>query len=169
MTEATRAGSHEPDRPSSSLRPASDSPSSQPSLETLRVFCGYGKTTVCRIFSCQRPRAGELALHGALRPGRRASLAGSPAASPVRRRPRVSPRPFCRPGSPGRNFLSSAIPVSIARPSSPCRPPSSTACSRLRWTGPATRSLRSAAKGGGEYRARTGDLLVANQALSQLS
>jgi hypothetical protein len=126
MTEATRAGSHEPDRPSSSLRPASDSPSSQPSLETLRVFCGYGKTTVCRIFSCQRPRAGELALHGALRPGRRASLAGSPAASPVRRRPRVSPRPFCRPGSPGRNFLSSAIPVSIARPSSPCRPPSST-------------------------------------------
>src|SRR5262245_39723490 len=25
-----------------------------PSLDTLRVFCGYGKTTVCRIFSCQR-------------------------------------------------------------------------------------------------------------------
>jgi hypothetical protein len=33
----------------------------------------------------------------------------------------------------------------------------------------ASRSPRERAKGGGEYRARTGDLLVANQALSQLS
>ena len=31
------------------------------------------------------------------------------------------------------------------------------------------RALRSLPKHGGEYRARTGDLLVANQALSQLS
>ena len=37
-----------------------------------------------------------------------------------------------------------------------------------RRAGPAE-AARSAAKAGGEYRARTGDLLVANQALSQLS
>ena len=35
--------------------------------------------------------------------------------------------------------------------------------------GLANRSPRQRAKVGGEYRARTGDLLVANQALSQLS
>ena len=34
---------------------------------------------------------------------------------------------------------------------------------------PKPRSCYGAAKAGGEYRARTGDLLVANQALSQLS
>jgi hypothetical protein len=34
---------------------------------------------------------------------------------------------------------------------------------------PEVRRVSSRAKGGGEYRARTGDLLVANQALSQLS
>ena len=60
----------------------------------------------------------------------------------------------------------------------PVRSPSLPAClpSRLRLAAPTrlpSRSSRSAkrrrAKDGGEYRARTGDLLVANQALSQLS
>ena len=41
----------------------------------------------------------------------------------------------------------------------------------LRWTcrAVASRTVSREAKAGGEYRARTGDLLVANQALSQLS
>ena len=40
-------------------------------------------------------------------------------------------------------------------------------CATARWL--AEPKLPTGAKAGGEYRARTGDLLVANQALSQLS
>ena len=78
------------------------------------------KTTVCRIFSCQRVRVAlGLALPFAFR------------------RPAV----FLR-------VLSAYHPQSVVQ---------------------ARAFLGELAKSGGEYRARTGDLLVANQALSQLS
>jgi hypothetical protein len=95
---------------------------------TVSLFV-VGKTTVCRIFSCQRSRRGATAP---------AELKLSRTGRPLRdevwralRSPGVQPGAFRRDGGPPRN------------------------------------SRR--AKDGGEYRARTGDLLVANQALSQLS
>ncbi len=90
-----------------------EEPDATGTLDTLRVWSE--KTTVCRIFSCQRTAGGA-----------RPAVCGPPALpSPA--------EPTNRPG--------------VVQPAAPARGNNS----------------------GGEYRARTGDLLVANQALSQLS
>src|SRR5262249_9426789 len=108
------------------------------------------KTTVCRIFSCQR------SLRGKYRPAESFGIAG-----------RFPPRPPSLPAiairSPPENFKDRNLrQVRMNRAAS----------SELGFSGVPSEPARPQwprFKFGGEYRARTGDLLVANQALSQLS
>jgi hypothetical protein len=107
-------------------------------LPTLTKHCAclwIGKTTVCRIFSCQRTTGGPASRRILSRAhSRRAVVA------PLRSRGALA-------------FARAKLvhqPVRLACQPKPQRQPRP-------------------AKAGGEYRARTGDLLVANQALSQLS
>ena len=113
------------------------------------------KTTVCRVFSCQRSL-------GALPRTPARSLAGP-------RRPAPSQARYARLTPDSLHWLAN-------RPPSHCHASvdnlrCDVAPASAGWLAnrsPLPRQLRRA-KVGGEYRARTGDLLVANQALSQLS
>ena len=125
------------------------------------------KTTVCRIFSCQRSglpdSAGNLVTSGTGRSATRAALKRSVPTS-VQEKPEglITPpklfqialvrRRACAFGLTRRNFCS------------PCCSPSPLWASAGQLF-----AYIAERKVGGEYRARTGDLLVANQALSQLS
>ena len=116
-----------------------------PSLRTLRVLCGSEKTTVCRIFSCQRTIEERRSPNPST-----GSLAGA-----------QSPAPLARSALLGALGCDVQQPK-IIRPTRPASPPS--------WpASPKPRREPRWAKAGGEYRARTGDPLVANQVLSQLS
>src|ERR1700752_1932395 len=100
------------------------------------------KTTVCRIFSCQCSlRSLPLALAH--------SLVGPQSTHSVRSPSSLGRRAASR-RRPSR--ISSDLPISLA-----CL------------TEARVIAVPSVGEAGGEYRARTGDLLVANQALSQLS
>ena len=110
-----------------------------------------GKTTVCRIFNCKR----------ATKP------CGWPGALPLDQPSKLTIRcaPFqARPDESSKSLSAFALSrfggTAFARASLVCL-----AEARFAWLVQARR-LRAKA---GEYRARTGDLLVANQALSQLS
>jgi hypothetical protein len=169
----------------------SELPLGATALCTLRV-CGR-KTTVCRIFNCQRSRRFGLSPSALARPGPHGP------ASPSRRGVLLD-RDFLSVSlggaSPGPWLASLARPIglapfrspelSILRPaSSPVQVGRSPICPRSASSNPrrfeqsARRGTRAPAerkrrrrlptKQSGEYRARTGDLLVANQALSQLS
>ena len=117
------------------------------------------KTTVCRIFNCQRapkpfrrrPVARDQLTRAPL--ARRASLKlGDPlTAGDDSVEPAVSRVRTFYPTPSGHPIASRAVTNPTARPSRAQRP------------------RHSRTKQSGEYRARTGDLLVANQALSQLS
>ena len=125
------------------------------------------KTTVCRIFSCQRSglpdSAGNLLTSGTFRSATRAALNDR-----CRRRCRRSSKA----SSLHRNF--SKNPACVRRRDD------AIGLTRRNFSARAVRLCLSASAGqlfaciperkvGGEYRSRTGDLLVANQALSQLS
>ena len=122
-----------------------DSPSSTPSLRnTACVLWITEKTTVCRIFSCQRTLV-------ELRPSDTSRSRSRPLPHSARSR-------SSRVRSRARSLRAASADSNSSR------------SLRSGWLANRSRerSERSA-KVGGEYRARTGDLLVANQALSQLS
>ena len=102
------------------------------------LICGSEKTTVCRIFSCQRTPGGATAA------GKHQQDRASRGDLPLTLVGPPPPGARCAHGFGGRP-------------------------SRLPPHWPASRSGERLARAGGEYRDRTGDLLVANQALSQLS
>ena len=150
---------------------------SSPSLKTLRVFVITEKTTVCRIFSCQRS-VGELRSAEPLNALTRSALRRL---TPFARGARYSlaPTPFAR--SLAQRFDASlrsrAAESTHSTQQTLCRSRSCVTATTLKTSQPDQAGLPSRscersdrlAKVGGEYRARTGDLLVANQALSQLS
>ena len=114
------------------------------------------KTTVCRIFSCQRSglpdSAGNLVTSGTGRSATYAALKRSVPTS-VQEKPEgliTPPKLFKEPKL-------------VVQPASALSRSGAAAFAGLPSVAP------HGAKAGGEYRARTGDLLVANQALSQLS
>ena len=122
------------------------------------------KTTVCRIFNCQRAlKLSAASLSSRLFEGR---SRGQLLSTRSERRERVS-------------ALDQPSNLTIRRAMFQARPDIFNSVRLRHFVGPGSvRSLPSrnrrmrqlsAAKAGGEYRARTGDLLVANQALSQLS
>ena len=157
-------------------------------------FLWIGKTTVCRIFSCQRSFEG---LRPSNSPTR--SLAGTPYA-PLRSRgrlafaQRLAPRarlelpdsltrvalrraaPFARGASLSlgawrrRDRPQTLQPVRRRRALAALLAPADSLRESLAGSpAAAARDRERLAEAGGEYRDRTGDLLVANQALSQLS
>src|SRR5688572_11655279 len=119
------------------------------------------KTTVCRIFSCQRSGLPDSAgnLFTSARLARRLRSAATTATD-------VGVRETQQPHSPTETFQITRGPVMTLIIRCRSQPTKTFAASLL----PANRQPAfQRAKGGGEYRSRTGDLLVANQALSQLS
>ncbi len=145
------------------------------------------KTTVCRIFSCQRSACRNLPAICLRRVGlaRHAATSGSQAALTNQRPTSVCAR-LKKPHSLTETFSAFAL-WATARQARTCAVVSKIFQPSSGWP---TVHLRSSsyggqpspelacqpklavsqrAKVGGEYRARTGDLLVANQALSQLS
>ena len=145
---------------------------------TARVLW-IGKTTVCRIFSCQRSAEG-------LRPLRLpCSLTRGGPFTPLRsrgahRRRALGSRSSVNPQTHSRGFplegLGPAKTFADRQPSGASRDALNIVPALAGWLPADARSPGcsftpdlAGAKAGGEYRARTGDLLVANQALSQLS
>jgi hypothetical protein len=145
-----------------------------PSLETLRVFCGSEKLPFAG-YSVVKDHPGEITPRGNSRKPRARSpdrLARSVAGPQAPRRSLASSPATCRTPK-----------VSLGRLASEERTHARSkliACSSRRFpqngrstlAGLPSRSCSRSerrAKAGGEYRSRTGDLLVANQALSQLS
>ena len=123
--------------------------SPKPACDSLHAHCVcvVGKTTVCRIFSCQRSLRGN--------PSRGISFG-----DPQDYFPRTPFRSVAR-GAPNPAPLLRDELVKDAR--------SIVASLGVRAPGASIGQRPMPNKQSGEYRARTGDLLVANQALSQLS
>ncbi len=136
----------------------------------VRTACAWSETTDCRIFSCQRsigggpctpPNAFDRALR--VHSGHPELVEGWGPTAPLRSVALMS-QPLSRRYD---QTQPASVDSSLACQPKPARrfgsPPSRVALRRTTFA-----DLRRA-KVGGEYRARTGDLLVANQALSQLS
>ena len=142
-------------------------------MQTLRCLWSE-KTTVCRIFSCQRsmgaPQPPGSLTRGARRPARSRAQQDFAALKPrnrlrsprgARERPLPAGATIAMTSAQGDSTSLARSPKSFQRARQHHR--------RSVCHSAASRAHLSAAKAGGEYRARTGDLLVANQALSQLS
>jgi hypothetical protein len=121
----------------------------------------------------QKPRAVRSRLHrsGGISPrgifGDRGALPPDPLAHSLAGTPKAPRRSFASPSTPTAMVCQSTFAFALRRTS---RNLLSIDANREGWPAtrsPLTRKLRRAKVG--EYRARTGDLLVANQALSQLS
>ena len=125
------------------------------------------KTTVCRIFSCQRSglpdSAGNLVTSGTSRSAAHAALKRSvPTSVQERLESLITPPKLFQIALVRRR--DDAIGLTRRKLFNRCCPPSP-----FRASAGQPFAYIPERKVGGEYRARTGDLLVANQALSQLS
>ena len=125
------------------------------------------KTTVCRIFSCQRSglpdSAGNLFTSGPV---------GAPLAQRSNDRADVGAGETRQPRHFTETFSKSQSQFSVDRRTAARHAERSSTSQLLRATSQLAcqpKLVVQRAKVGGEYRSRTGDLLVANQALSQLS